>query len=74
MIVIVCIYDEEKELPIPVYSSLTPPLPVGFMLHMMLVSGTYDSELDLRSSSSMRKSLVATNLIGTRTDEASLWK
>jgi hypothetical protein len=38
----------------------------------MLVCGTFDTELDFRSSSSMRKSLVAANLIGNMTDVESL--
>ena len=64
--------DEDGRLPIPVYSSLTPRSPVGFLLHVMLVCGTFATELDLRSQASMRESLVAANLIGDRTDDVSL--
>ncbi len=64
--------DGDKGLPIPVYSSVTPPSPVEFLLHVMLVCGKFETELDFRTAPSMHESLIAANLIGDRTDEDSL--
>ncbi len=41
--------DGDKGLPIPVYSSVTPRSPVGFLLHVMLVCGKFETELDFRT-------------------------
>jgi hypothetical protein len=60
--------DGDKGLPIPVYSSVTPRSPVGFVLHVMLVCGKFETELDFRTALSMRESLIAANLIGDRMD------
>jgi hypothetical protein len=65
--------DGDKGLPIPVYSSVTPRLPVGFLLHVMLVCGNFETELDFRTAPSMHESLIAANLIGDRRDKDSLW-
>ncbi len=64
--------DGDKGLPIPVYSSVTPRSPVGFLLHVMLVCGKFETELDFRTAPSMRESLIAANLIGDRRDKDSL--
>jgi PIF1 helicase. len=64
--------DGDKGLPIPVYSSVTPRSPVGFLLHVMLVCGNFESELDFRTAPSMRESLIAANLIGDKMDTESL--
>ncbi len=64
--------DGDKGLPIPVYSSVTPRSPVGFLLHVMLVCGNFETKLDFRTAPSMRGSLIAANLIGDRTDKDSL--
>ena len=64
--------DGDKGLPIPVYSSVTPRSPVGFSLHVMLVCGKLETELDFRTAPSMRESLIAANLIGDRMDTESL--
>jgi hypothetical protein len=64
--------DGDKGLPIPIYSSVTPRLPVGFLLHVMLVCGNFETELDFRTAPSMCQSLIAANLIGDRTDKDSL--
>ena len=37
-----------KDLPIPVFSSVTPKKAVPFLLHMMLTLGNYETELDFR--------------------------
>ncbi len=64
--------DGDKGLPIPAYSSVTPRLPVGFLLHVMLVCENFETELDFRTAPSMHESLIAANLIGDRTDKDSL--
>ncbi len=64
--------DGGKDLPIPIYSSLTPQSAVAFILHMMLVCGSFETELDLIKTSSLRESLIVANLIGIETDEPSL--
>ena len=64
--------DGDKGLPIPVYSSVTPQSPVGFLLHVMLVCGNFETELNFRTAPSMRESLIAANLIGDRMDTESL--
>ena len=50
------IYDdraEEKDLFIPIFSSITPHHPVKFLLHVMLMCGKYDTELDVRNHITM---------------------
>jgi hypothetical protein len=66
--------DNEQDLPIPVFSSITPHSSVQFLLHVMLMCGSYNTELDLRECCTMRESLVIAKLIGNKTDEASLKK
>ena len=61
-----------KDLPIVVFSSITPRNPLDFLLHIMLMLGEYETELDFRMQPSMRQSLVLAKLIGDRTDEESL--
>ena len=60
------------DLPIPVYSSITPNNPSDFLLHIMLVLGQFETELDLRLQPTIREGLIAANLIGTETDSDSL--
>jgi hypothetical protein len=48
--------DGGKDLPIPIYSSLTPQSAVAFILHIMLVCGSFETELDLIRTSSLRES------------------
>jgi len=64
----------EQDLPIPVFSSITPHSSVQFLLRVMLMCGSYNTELDLRECCTMRESLVIAKLIGNKTDEASLKK
>ena len=45
--------DVSKVLPIPVFSSITPKTPVPFLLHIMLMLGEYDTELDLKMQPTM---------------------
>ena len=60
--------DKGVSLPIPVFSSITPNHGVPFLLHIMLMLGEYDTELDLRFQSTIRESLSAVGLIGNSTD------
>ena len=55
--------DDERDLPIPVFSSVTPDHPVAFVLHVMLMCGRYGTELDLRACRTMRESLALAKLI-----------
>ena len=48
--------DNGEELPIPVFSSITPRSPIPFLLHVMLMCGKFETELDLRMHGSMRES------------------
>jgi hypothetical protein len=64
--------DGGNDLPIPIYSSLTPQSAVAFILHIMLVSGSFETELNLIRMSSLRVSLIVAKLIGIETDKLSL--
>ena len=55
--------DVSKVLPIPVFSSITPNTPVPFLMHVMLVLGEYDTELDLKMQPTMRESFAKLKLI-----------
>ncbi|KAL7539846.1 hypothetical protein ACHAXR_009663, partial [Thalassiosira sp. AJA248-18] len=66
--------SDVEDLPIPVFSSVTPKKPVDFLLHVMLMVGEFETELDLRMQGSMRESLSKAGLIGTQTDTESLMK
>lgn len=57
--------DDIRDLPIPVFSSVRPDTPIPFLLHMMLMCGSFDTELDLRECTTMRESLSIAGLIGT---------
>ena len=61
--------DGGKDLPIPIYSSLTPQSAVAFILHIMLVCGSFETELDLIRMLSLRESLIVAKLIGIETDK-----
>ena len=64
--------SNERDLPIPVFSSITPHSSILFLLHLMLMCGQYETELDLKECRTMRESLVKAKLIGPETDEESL--
>ena len=68
------VFDDsnERDLPIPVFSSITPHSSISFLLHLMLMCGQYETELDLKECRTMRESLVKAKLIGPETDEESL--
>jgi len=68
-------YDDgitARYLPIPVFSSIIPRNSVPFMLHLMLMCGKFETELDLLSHATLRESLIEARLIGTNSDSASL--
>ena len=56
------------------FSSVTPHSAILFLLHLMLMCGQYETELDLKECPTMRESLVKAKLIGEETDEESLRK
>ena len=60
--------DNGEDLRIPVFSSVTPRTPIPFLLHVMLMCGKFETELDLRMQGTMRESLAAANLIGNDFD------
>jgi hypothetical protein len=64
--------DGGKGLPIPINSSLTPQSAVSFILHIMLVCGSFETELDLIMTSLLRESLIVAKLIGIKIDKTSL--
>jgi hypothetical protein len=64
--------DGGKDLPIPIYSSLTPQSAVAFILHIMLVCGSFETGLDLIKTSLLRESLFVAKLIGIKIDQPSL--
>ena len=64
--------SSERDLPIPIFSSVTPHSAIPFLLHIMLMCGQYETELDLKECQTMRESLVKAKLIGPATDEESL--
>jgi hypothetical protein len=68
------IYDDDgEEMPIVVFSRVSPNRGSNFLLHMMLVLGEFDTELDLRAAGSMKDSLAMAKLIPTedlRNEEA----
>ena len=56
--------DCDELLPIPVCSNITPNTPAAFLLHLMLMLGEFETELDLRMQGTMRESLANAKLIG----------
>ncbi|KAL7538852.1 hypothetical protein ACHAXR_012264, partial [Thalassiosira sp. AJA248-18] len=60
--------ENKTDLPIPVFSSVTPNNPVPFLLHMMLTLGKFDTELDIRMQPTLRDALSKVKLIGNNFD------
>ena len=50
---------EEKDWPIPMFSSITPHHAVRLILHVMLVCREYETELNIHNQPTMRDILVA---------------
>ena len=66
------VQNEKLDLPVPVFSSITPHHPIPFLEHIMLVLGSYETELDFRTTPTIRDSFAKTKLIGPNTDNRSL--
>ena len=67
------LYDNnDKHIPIPVYSYVKPTMGPRFILHIMLSMGEFDTELDFLLHPTLRESLRYCNLIGPLEDEVSL--
>ena len=64
--------DEGRDLPIPIFSSVTPNNPIPFILHVMLILGKYETELDFWLEPSLRESLAKIGLIPSDFSEPSL--
>ena len=67
-------FDDEKHLPIPVYSYIKPTMGSRFILHIMLSMGRYDTEYDLNLHRSLRESLRHCELIGDSNEPDELEK
>ena len=58
------IWDDEGDmLPIPVFSKVSPNRATNFLLHMLLVLGEYETELDFREANSMKEAFQVAKLI-----------
>lgn len=55
--------DDNKPLPIPVFSNVSPDNSSQFILHVMLMLGNVQTELELKTMKSMKHCLAATGLI-----------
>ena len=52
-----------ERLPTAVYSNVTPNRPANFLLHVMLTLGSFETELDLKNTTSLKHSLAVAKLI-----------
>ena len=66
--------DVTNVLLIPVFSSITPKTPVTFLLHVMLMLGEYDTDLDLKMQPTMRESFAKRKLIENSVDDEDAMK
>ena len=55
--------DKGDKMPIVVFSRVSPNRSTNFLLHMMLVMGEFETELDLKTSGSMKLCLAKAKLI-----------
>ena len=55
--------DGRKDYPIVVYSKVVPEQQMKFVLHLLLVLGEYNTELDLKNAVSMREAFARAKLI-----------
>ena len=55
--------DGGKDLPIPVFSKVSPEQSSAFLLHLMIMLGEFETELDFRQHNSLKESLAAAKLI-----------
>lgn len=68
--------DTGEEVPIVVFSRVSPNRSSNFLLHIMLALGQFDTELDLKASGSMKDSLAMAKLIPSEglNDPQCLWR
>lgn len=55
--------DKLKELPVPVFSKISPEQSSAFMLHLMIMLGEFETELEFRQHTNLKESLAAAKLI-----------
>ena len=55
--------DVGEQLPVVVFSRISPNRSTNFLLHIMLVLGEFETEMELRTAGSMKKSLAKAKLI-----------
>ena len=66
--------DDNRHIPIPVYSYIKPTMGPRFIHHIMLSLGEFDTEVDLILHRTLRESLRYCKLIGPLDDDESLKK
>ena len=64
--------EDEKNLPVPVFTYIKPQMGHQFILHILLSLGRFETEADLTLHRTLRDSLRYAKLIGDRNDESSL--
>ena len=64
--------DDDKHIPIPVFSYVKPTLGPRFILHVLLSLGEFETEIDLLLHRNLREAFRYAKLIGPENDEASL--
>ena len=64
--------NEDRHLPIPVYSYIKPTMGTRFILHILLSMGHFETELDLLLHKNLRDALRYAKLIGDSNDENDL--
>jgi len=64
--------DDDRHIPIPVFSYVKPTLGPRFILHILLSLGEFETEIDLILHENLRESFRYAKLIGLENDEASL--
>lgn len=62
--------DENRHIPIPVFSYVKPTMGPRFILHILLSLGEFDTELDLILHQTLRDSLIYAKLIGPLDNES----
>ncbi len=64
--------EEDKILPIPVFSRVSPEQPSAFLLHILIMLGEFETELEFRQQKSIKLCLSKCNLIpGDHLDDRS---
>lgn len=55
--------DNREDYPIAVFSKVSPDMNVKFVLHVLLILGQFDTELDIKAAGSLKQSFVYCGLI-----------